>query len=249
MRFLRIIPALLAAVVAVTAGPAQDGERPPLRADLTYVSRHVFRGVERSADSLQAAVELNRESLRGRLWTSQPFDRGDTREVKLSAGYGWQATEGIALEASVTHAWFNDVASGGVDRSFEAGLTTTLASVGGFAPSLSYYHDFRFRADTAELAVARSVALPTWGAFLELNFSAGWVRGCDWRPDAAGSPRRDAYGYWGVDARLPYRIGAHSTVVIGLHYADHFDRSVANGPFGRSGGGKPGVTLGVTLDF
>ena len=109
--------------------------------------------------------------------------------------------------------------------------------------------DFRFRSDTAEVSLARSIALSKWGAFLEINFYAGQVAGADWRPDAPGPRLHDSYAYWGGEARLPYRIGAHTTLTTGLHYAETGGRSSTNGPFGLSAGRVFWLTVGVNLDF
>lgn len=236
------------ALLAWARGWAQE-EAPPLRVDVIYASSHVFRGIERAGHSVQAAVELNRDRFRGGLWVNQPFDGDDTREVNLNAAYAWQPADGFTLEASVAHTWFAEVPGGGVDRSFEAGLSATLAPVEGFTPSFAYYHDFRFKADTMEASFARSIALTKLGAFLEINLFAGWVSGDDWRPDAPGLRRRDSYGYWGGEVHLPYRVGAHATVVAGVHYADSFGRSATNGPFGHASRGNLSITFGVTLDF
>lgn len=248
MRFPSKISLCVLGLLIWGRGWAQE-EAPPLRLDLAYASNYVFRGVERAGDSTQAAVELNRGNFRGGLWINQPFDSGDTREVSLSTAYAWRPADAVTLEASVAHTWFDDVPGGGVKRSFEAGLSATLAPVGGFTPGLAYYHDFHLRTDTVQASLARSIALTKLGAFLELNFFAGWVSGNDWRPDAPGPRRTDGYGYWGGEAHVPYRVGPHSTVVAGLHYADNFGRSATNGPFGRTRHGKLGVTLGVNLDF
>lgn len=249
MRLFRTIPGFLCALFPLVAGAARADEAPPFQGEVTYVSRSVFRGVERAGDSVQAGAKLSRENLHGGLWLSQPFDNAAAREAKLQAGYVWTATDGLSVEASLAHSWFDRVSGGGVNRSLEAGLAATLAPAGGFTPRLSYHHDFRFRADAVEMAFARSIALTRIGAFLELNLFAGYARGRDWRPDAAGSRRRDDYGWWGGEVALPYRIGAHSTVVAGIHYAETFGRSVANGPFGRSGNLGAWVSLGVNLDF
>ena len=238
----------LATMLVVPLG-AQVDETPAVRADFGYASRYVFRGVERAGQSAQAGVELTRGDFRGGGWTNQPIGSGGARETNLNAAYTWQPINGLNLEASAAHSWFSAVPGGGVKRSCEAGLVATFAAFDGFTPGLAYYHDFRFRADTAQASLARSIALTRLGAFLELNVFAGWVTGDDWRPDAPGPQRHDSYGYWGGEARLPYRVGPHSTVVAGLHYADAFGRSVANGPFGLSGRRHLWVTLGVNLDF
>ena len=134
-------------------------------------------------------------------------------------------------------------------HSFEAGLNATWAPIDGFTPSLACYHDCRLRADTGQASLAHSFALTGFGAFLDLNFFAGWTTGGDWRPDAPGPRRHDSYSYWGAEAHLPYRIGPHSTVIAGLHYADTSGRSPTNGPFSLSSGRNLWITLGVSLDF
>jgi hypothetical protein len=243
LRFILFLPALLLRPGISAEAP------PPVRVDAGYTSAHVFRGVERARDSMHAGIELNHEHFRAQLWGNQPFRRGDAGELSLGATTAWQPADGLGLEFSLNHTWFGHVPGGGLTRAFEAGLSATLPPVRGFAPTLALCHDFRLQADTAQLSLARSVALTRLGAFLELNFHAGLVKGRDWRPDAAGPRRRDGYGYWGADAQLPYRFGAHSTLVTGLHYADSIGRSPVNGPFGRSSAAKLWVTLGLSLDY
>jgi hypothetical protein len=215
--------------------------------DFIYASSHVFRGVERAGDSAQATLEFNRGGFRSGAWLNQPFDGSEPGEMNLNAAYGWEMPNGLTVEATVAHAWFTEVP--GVDRSLEAGLRATFASVGGFTPSLAYYRDLRFDADTVQVSLARSIALTKVGAFLELNVFAGLVQGENWRPDAAGPRRRDGYGYWGGEARLPYRVGPHSTIVAGLHCAGSSGRSIGTGPFGSAKRGKIWATIGVNLDF
>jgi hypothetical protein len=249
MRFSRPIFVLLLAGLPGVGALAQGEEPAPLRLDLGYASSYVFRGVERAGDSAQAAVEFNRGGFRGGVWSNLPFNDDGAREVNLNAGYGWQVADGLTLEATAVSAWFSDVPGGGVDRSLEAGVTATLAPAAGFTPSLAYHHDFHLLADTVQASFARSIALTKLGAFLELNFFAGWADGGDWRPDSAGPPQRDGYGYWGGEVRLPYRIGAYSMVVAGLHYAENFNRSATNGAFGSPDRGNLWVTFGVNIDF
>jgi hypothetical protein len=248
MRFPSNIFLLGLGLLAWTPGWAQE-EAPPLQVNLAYASSHVFRGMERAGDSAQAAVEFNRDGWRAGGWINQPFDRNGTREVNLNAAYAWCPAGLSALEVSLTHTWFDGVPGGGVERSLEACLNARLAPVAGFTPSFAYYHDFRFQADTVQASLAHSIALTRLGAFLELNFFAGWTKGDDWRPDAPGPRRGDSHGYWGGEVSLPYRIGPHATVVAGLHYAGNSGRSIASGPFGRAARGNLWVTLGVNLDF
>lgn len=244
----KISGVLLAALLAVPLG-ARGEEPPAVQMDFGYASRYVFRGVERAGSSAQAAVEFNRDSFHGGMRTNLPFESGETREVNLHVACTWQPVDVLSLGASVAQRWFSQVPGGGVKRSLEAGLTATLAPINGITPGLAYYHDFNFRSDTAQVSLAHSIPLVKWGAFLDLNLFAGWATGKDWRPDAPGPRSRDSYGYWGGEALLPYRIGAHSTVTAGLHYADASGRSPSDGPFGRPARRNLWATLGVNLDF
>ena len=240
---------LLGAAMLAAPLVARADEPPAVLVNLDYASRYVFRGVERAGSSAQAAVEFNREQLSGGVWSNVPSQNGGTREVNLHAAYTWQPTTALTLAASVAQVWLDNVPGGEVKRALEAGLTATFAPIDGFTPSLAYYHDFRLHSDTTQVGVARSFALTKLGAFLELEAFAGWAEGTNWRPDAPGVRRRDGYGYWGGAVRLPYRVGLHSTVIGGLHYADSSGRSASNGPFGRSARRNLWITLGVNLDF
>lgn len=248
MSFLRTIPGLLFIALA-PAMPAFEEEPSPVQAEVGYVSEYIFRGVERAGDSAQIALAFNRENFRGRLWASHPFDQNDARELSLRAAYVWPAADTMLLEASIAHSWFGNISSSGVDDSLEAGFAARFAPLAGFTPSVGLYHDFRFRADTVQMSVARSIPLVNWGAFLELNFFTGWAHGENWRPGSPGPARRDGYGYWGGEVRLPYRIGGHSMIVAGLNYTDSCQRSAANGPFGRRADANLGFSIAVNLDF
>jgi uncharacterized protein (TIGR02001 family) len=238
-------------LAALLAGaPAMPAEEAPLvSADLGYASRYVFRGVDKTGAATQAGLEFARDNFSGGLWTNQPFKRGEGSEVNLNAAYSAQVGKSLTLEASARNYWFDGGPAGATKHSFEAGVSATLAPIQGFTPGLAYYHDFRLRADTTQATLAYSIALTGIGTFLDLNLFAGSSTGDDWRPDAPGPNRHDSYGYWGAEAHLPYRIGLHSTLVAGLHYAEAGGRSTANGPFGLSGGQNLWFTLGVSLDF
>jgi hypothetical protein len=249
MSSLRSFPPLGVAALLVATLGARGDEPPAVQADIGYASRYVFRGIERAGQSAQAGVELTRENFHTGLWLNQPLESNGTRETNLRMAYAGQPAKGLTLEASVTHSWFSDTPGGDVKRTLEAGLTAAVAAGNGFVPSVAYFHDFRLHANTTQVSLERSIALTKLGAFLELNFFAGWATGDNWRPDTPGPQRHDSYGYWGGEARLPYRIGPHSTVTAGLHYADATGRSATNGPFGLAARQNLWATLGVNLDF
>ena len=245
-RFLNVIGVFF----ALTGGmPAQGGEEPVVRADFGFASRQVFRGLVRAGPSAQGGAEFAARGFRAGVWGSLPFDSGETGELDFSAAYAWPATDRLTLEASANFYDFPTAQGGATRQSQAVGLTATWASIAGFTPSLFLQRDFRLEATTVQAAVASGVALPKFGAFLELNLFAGWTEGSNWRPDGPGPRRRDGYGYFGGEARVPYRIGPHSTVVAGLHFTDTAGRSIANGPMSLRQGSSIWATLGVSLDF
>ncbi len=240
---------LLAALLAAPLGVRAE-EEPSWRADAGYASRYISRGLEQAGASTQASLGLARGSLRGGLWANLPTGGGEKREVDLSASYLWPTEQGYSLELSARNYWVGGAAAAGVQHSFEAGIVALAPALSGYTPSLAYYRDVRLRADTMQVSLAHSIALTQLGAFLDLNFFAGWRTGTDWRPDAPGPRRQDSYGYWGVEAHLPYRFpGSPVTLTGGLHYANATGHSSVNGPFSLSEGQNLGITLGVSLDF
>jgi hypothetical protein len=238
----------IATVLAVSLA-AQTEDMLIAHADFDYASNYQFRGVERAGPSVQAGMDLESGRFSGAVWTNQPLARDQVRESNLNAAYRWSMPAAVSLTASLGNSWFGGVPGGGVSQSLETGLAATFANFKGFSPGVSYFHDFRFRSDTTQATLVRSIALTSLGAFLEIRAYLGWVSGKDWRPDEAGPARVDGYGYWGGEIRLPYRIGMHSTAVAGVRYAENVARSASNGPFGLADRQTVGFTVGVNLDF
>jgi hypothetical protein len=238
----------LAALFATGLAAGAD-ETPWLRADLGYSSRLVSRGVALAGSSAQAGVEFSQDAFRGGVWSSQSFRSAEVSETDVTAGYAWGQPDKLLIETTVRPRWYTGGIARDAKHSFEAGLRATVASVGGCTPSLSCAYDFRLRAETIEVTVARSVALTSLGTYLDFNFFAGLAAGDDWRPDAPGARRSDAYSFWGVEANVPYRVGPHSTIVAGVHYSGSNGRSGTNGPIGLNSRQDFWLTLGVNLDF
>ena len=241
----------VAALLAASSMRAQFDEG-GWRAETYYASSYVARGVERAQASVQPSLEFSRENFRIAGWANQPLSgaKNEAAELNLSAAYAREIGAGATLELTAAHAWFDHGPGRGVERSFEIGANATFSSatLAGFTPTFGVFRDFRFESNTAQLSLARSIALTKLGTFLELSFFGGWSDGENWRPDASGGAREDGYGYWGGDVRVPYQIGRFG-VIAGLHYADTTGRSGLSGPFTTGVGPHFWVTLGVSLDF
>ncbi len=249
MNLARASLVVLALLAGAAHGAAQDSGEPKLTADFGYASRYVFRGVERAGSSAQASVEYAAHGFRGSVWTNQPLRRGQSGEIDLTAAYGRQVSEKLNLELALTSYDFTSAPAGATEHSLEAGLTATFAPVNGVTPSVSVQHDFRLEADTAQASLAYSVALTQLGTFLELSAFAGWSDARNVRPDAVGPRVSDGYGYFGGEARIPYRLGAHTTVIAGLHATTTVGQGRAFASPGRFARSNLWLTLGVSVDF
>lgn len=239
---------LLAFLAGVAGLRAQDDEGRPV-AEIGYVSRHVWRGVERGGSAAEATLGLTRGGFRSRVRLVQPFTGGEPGEAEARVGYLFQSGDPLTIEAGATQFLFSAVPAGATRHSTEADLGATWTLREGVAPGLAYYHDFRLRADTVEAALDYEVPLPELGAFLELRFYAGWSRADDVRPDAAGPRISDSYRYWGAAARLPYRAGEHTTWVVGAQLAGSEGQARFWSPVGRGSGTRGWVNLAVSFDF
>ncbi len=249
MSFISSVSACLRATLCVIPLGLWANELPEWQVDAHYASRVVFRGIEQAGPSAQGEVKFTRENFSVGWQASQPLKRRETRLANLHLAYDWQSASGFNLEISMVNRWFSGVPSDEVHRALEIGLAAIFSPIEGFTPSVMYSHDASLCADTAQVGVARSIALTQLGTFIELAVVAGLVSGDNWRPGALGTQRHDNYGYWGGSAQVPYRIGLHTTVAVGVHYADTTGRSALNGPFGRANQHNLWITCGVNLDF
>ncbi|MBI2518752.1 MAG: hypothetical protein HYV95_17895 [Opitutae bacterium] len=217
--------------------------------DIGYTSRRVFRGVGRAGSSAETALGLKRAGFRGGVRLYEPFAGGDPGEAELSAGYAFKPTGQLTIEAVATQFLFFATPTGATKRSTEAGVVAGWALREGLASSLAYYRDFRLKADTVQATLAYEVPLTKLGAYLELSFYGGWRQADDVRPDAASPRVRDAYTYWGAAARLPYRVGEHTTLAMGADLAGSANQTPVWAPNGRGGGTRGWVSLAVSFDF
>lgn len=188
-------------------------------ADFRLVSRRVFRGLEWSGPSLQAMVSRSGGGFRGELWGSRPFASGEVTELAADVSWIGSVAAGAGVEVGA-HGWaFDGTSPGIVNHSWELRLAGHWSLRDSLRASVTYHRDVRLRADTGELMVEQSVPLTKWGTFLEMKGWVGWSSARNWRPGSPAGPRRGGYGYAGVEARLPYRVGEHTTLQLGATWS------------------------------
>lgn len=188
------------------------------------VSRHVYRGIERSGNAWQVAVDGAWNGWRGNVWSSHPLDSTAPGEVRSRLGYVWAVTPTLSLETSGTHFWYVDSpVPGAPAHSFEANVRLTWTDKRQVRWSLESGYDIRFHSLAVEGALAYDLPLPRWGTYLQGRAYVGHLGAADVLPDATVVGGSDDYEYWGADLRLPYRISWHTTLALSAHYAEAAD--------------------------
>ncbi len=248
-RFRRLLPALLAAASLSPHLRAGDGDL-LLEANTAFASRYVYRGVERSAENWQFAVEGENAGWRGRMSAVQNFDTDATAEIQSSLGYVWLIGKKWALTARGTHFWYVDApVEGAPSHSFEASVEFSRNLSGRWRPALELAYDIRFRSRAAEMSLTRTFSPTAWNTSLELRAYGGYVFGEDILPDATGPGTRDGYAYFGTSARLCYHLAAHWDARFGFSMAQTINQSSAWSPLGGRSGARGWFSIGIGCYF
>ncbi|MDP2138266.1 MAG: hypothetical protein Q8J74_10460 [Candidatus Didemnitutus sp.] len=214
-----------------------------------FATNVAVEGIERAGEGVRAGVDFSSAGFRGEVTIHQPFDRGEPRVSRLALRHSWTIGEEFSLGLSARH-FRQDGAPANVTRHrSQLGAVLAWTRVDGWTPSVAYHRDLRLQADLAEVRLARSLALPNLGAFLEWSVFAGWIDAADARPDAAGAAVSDTFSYYGAEARLPYRVGERTMLVVTGRLSGATGNAAFWSPTGRSGGTRAGVDLSVTFDF
>lgn len=227
-----------------------DGEDPVLIASAGVVSRHIYRGVERSGDAWQVALDGAVDGWRGQFWSSRPLDSTAPGELRSRIGYVWAVTPSLSIEVSGTHFWYVDAPiKGAAGHSFEGNVRMTWTDRNRWRWGLESGYDIRFHSRVLEGSVEYDQPLPRWGTYLEGRLYAGQNMADEVLPDAAGTDVRDSYGYWGADFRLPYRISWHTTVAVSAHHTQTVNQNQYWSPQLIGSGGRTWFGLSASYEF
>jgi len=235
-------------LAAVSGLYAQEGET-EVHSSVCMSSRMVWRGVESSGATATGVFQFARDGWRVGADISQPFDRDEPGEGKIYAAYGWKLAKTVKLEVSACPRWLIDARPGATKHSGEAGLSAVWELPSGFSVELAGFYDWRLKANTLAATVNYSQPLKNLGAYLEWSATVGTSSARDLRPDAVGPAIRDSYSYYAASVRLPYRIGARSTLFGGLHVAESDGQSRFWSPVLASGGFHAWIDVGLSFDF
>lgn len=227
-----------------------DSEDLVISATVGSVTRHVYRGVERSGGAWQIALDGAVRGWRGQFWSNRPFDSAAPGELRSRLGYVWSVAPTFLIEASGTHFWYVDVpVEGEASHSFEADVRLTWIATRFWRWAIESGYDIRFHSRVLEGSLQYDLPLPRWGTYLEGRVYAGHKEAKDVLPDAAVPGVSDGYGYWGADLKLPYRVSWHTTLAVDAHYADTANQNRYWSPLLKGSGRKTWLGLSASYEF
>lgn len=218
---------VLASLVAGVSAQAEDAAKNSglsVTLDTTYVTDYVFRGQKLAGASIQPSVEATYSNLYAGIWNSSSISDNSPSEIDFYAGYGFNLTEKLKLDAGAT-AYTYDGGSG--NDSIEAYVGASLDII--LSPSLYYYYDFDRDVSTVEASVGYSLPIDAIKASLDLSAKLGW--------EAPDSGEQRVYGVAGV--AVPFKLSETATFTVGADYivndgGDYIDND-EDGIVGKAG--------------
>jgi len=221
-----------------------------LQLETGVATRAHLRGVEQARLGALFAFRLVKESVQADASWHQSFHRSDERLASLRLRHQlWSGVNDDVLEVVGAHRRFSSRVSHAAEHATEFGVRYQAAPIHGYVSSLYYARDVRRDADILEVRVDRAFALTKWGAFLNTALFVGWVDADDVSAGRPVPPTHDAYAYWGGEARLPYRVGERTMVVLAGHVGGADGASGAWSTLAGASRVRAGLDLSVTFDF
>ncbi len=239
---------LLIFLVGAATLSAWDDE-PRGAIEVGYATGVLRDGVERARDGVFARAEFAQDGWRGALALHEPFRGAEPRVVQLAAAHEWRVGEDFSIGVTAEHFRQEQAPLNSLRHSTRVGALVRWQPLGGWATELSYQRDLRLCADVSEVRLARNFALTRLGAFLEWSAFTGWLAADDARPDAPGAEIHDSFGYVGMEARLPYRIGERTLIVVAAEVATTTGQATFWSPIGSRPRTRVAVQLAVTVEL
>ncbi len=203
--------ALAALVAGVSAQAQNESSALSVTVDVTYVSDYVFRGTKLGDASVQPSIEAAYGDLYAGVWHTSELSHNDgVTETDLYAGYGFDVTEQVSLDAGVTQYTYN---GGSGDDSTEVFVGASADVL--LTPSIYAYYDFDYENITVEASIGYSIPVEAIKASLDLSAKVGYV---DLGDEDPRETVEDNYTYFVVGAAVPFKLSETATLTVGVDY-------------------------------
>jgi len=184
-------------------------------ADVTFVSKYVFRGVWQQDASLQPSIEFAAGGFTAGFWSAQALKDRDAAwskgtELNFYGGYEFSLPNDFALSVGVTSYQFpkNRPSLGELSNTFEGSIGISGA-VGPVSLGATYFHDWDLDADTFEFGVSFGNEINS-----TVSYEASGTYGLA-RYDGGGD-----YDYYSVGLTFSFKLNDRFTLSTGGHWAD-----------------------------
>jgi hypothetical protein len=226
------------------------GENLSLELSTELASRYLYRGVERSAENWQTAIEGSVDGWQGRVWSELPFDSEAPGEVQSTLGYAWSHAERWTVEVKGTHFWYLEApVDGAPSHSFEGAVEMSWNTGAKWRPAIEVAYDIRYRSLSMEAMLAREFVSQSRDTVLNLRGYGGQVVGNDLLPETAGPPVRDTYTYLGAEAIVRYQFHPHWNLKAEASLVGTANQANIWSPLESGSSTRGWLAIGVTFNF
>jgi uncharacterized protein (TIGR02001 family) len=184
-------------------------------ADVTFVSKYVFRGFWQQDNSLQPSLELSAGGFTAGVWAAQALkDRASAwangTEIDFYGSYEFALPNDFALTVGLTSYQYpkNRPSLGEVGNTLEGSIGVSGA-VGPVSLGATYFHDWDLDSDTFEFGAAfgseinRTVSYEAAAAYGVVSYKAG-----------------GDYDYYTLGLTFGFKLNDTFTLSTGVHWSD-----------------------------
>ncbi|MDR2676045.1 MAG: hypothetical protein LBC18_14565 [Opitutaceae bacterium] len=235
---MRTTLSIIALALATATLGAQQATEWAGSADIRYTGQYMFRGAQKSGQSLQANVEFNPigDGFYVGGWFNQPFDSDWDNEFDLFGGYRYNFM-GIQFDAGLTGFFYPQAEDRTTDYSYEIALGanynlgTLWRVLDGLAVSGYAYYDVRLETLTFELSTGYRFPyqLAQFKASVDASLFVGHSDTGDYLPDSPGSNIKDTWLYYGATLSTTVWFNETLSATAGVQYGTANNRSTLAG--------------------
>ena len=250
MNRLNVVTAIASMLfMALPNGHAQSG-KVSLGITTGFASRYLYRGVERSKENWQAAIEGAMKGWRGRIGAIRTFNSDAPAEIQSTLGYVWLIADQWTLETGGTHFWYVDAPiDGAPSHSFEGALRLAWTPRANWKAAVEFGYDIRFRSRAVEASLARQIELKTAKTLLDVRAYTGSVAVTDVLPESTGAGLRDEFRYYGLGARMTHRLTSQWALQGEVTLASTAGQTREQSPLSAGSGSRGWFLVGTRFGF
>ncbi|MDR1010877.1 MAG: hypothetical protein LBM04_07080 [Opitutaceae bacterium] len=224
---------LMSALASLALGAQPDTATSDTRwtgsAEIRYVGKHLFRGVQQSRQSMQAAVGYdpagNGNGFHASGWLNQPLHDDYNNELDITAGYR-HTLRGVQLDAGLTAYLYPEAETDNGETGYSCELTLGAShevlpeQAPGWTISGRVYYDMRLETRTFEVSTGYSLPfkLDNYPATVDISAHLGNSHSDNLLPDLPGPNVKDGWTYYGATASVTVRFSKLLSATAGLQY-------------------------------